>query len=174
MTEQLGGESGIDIVLSQTPRLTSRQDSDALNRRPIIAVQQLNIRSSRDPVAVTLNAATGASTFVCPAVVGTAHPAEPHWWRGELGAAWVVGYASFGPPPAEWLEGAGAATFREPSDEEVIYVMMLDALEARERHNATGAASKIRAGVAVSAGWAPGLLRAYREYRGRAAAGLYN
>lgn len=141
LAKQLGAEQGI-LVVSHTPRLTSRQDLDALIMSPIVAAEQLNIRPSRDPVACTLNAATGESMVIYPATVGTAHPAEPHWWRGELKAVWVIGYASFGPPPAEWLEGSRAAKFREPSDDEGIYVMILDALETMERHNATGAEPK--------------------------------
>lgn len=172
LTEQLGGEEGIEVALSTTPRLALRRDLDALLLNSAAAAELLNVRPAREPVTVTVDAATGARAAIYPAVVSTAHPPEPHWWRGELGAAWVVGYASFAAPPNAELEGEGATALLAISDEEADYAIILDALEAMERHNATSAEPKIRrAGMEASANWALGLRRAYREYRARAAAG---
>lgn len=174
LTEQLGTEESIEIALSTTPHLALRQDLEALIMLSSIAAELLNIRPSRVPVAFPLDQAMGKNILIYPAVVGTAHPTEPHWWRGELKAAWVVGYASVA-PPSEELKRLEAAERLPMLDEQADYAIILDALEAMERHNATGAQPQIgRAGMEVSANWAPGTLRAYREYRARAEAGTYS
>lgn len=173
LAQQLGGESGIVIASSESPHLTLRQDLDALLMNEIVSAEYLNIRPSPYPVPFMLDTATGKAVGIYPAVIGTAHPTEPHWWRGELCASWVVSYASFAPSPED-VKRMGAAARLPITEEEIDYIIVLDALEAMERHNATDAEPKIqRAGIETSANWAPGLLRAYREYQKRTEAGLY-